>query len=726
MFNNLRKQIASIIAPTNNSMSLPGEFRRFGSKAMHPDWTQVVMSDEDLYTGYSFAAIRNRATFVARIATDNVTTESNDQQEDFTHPHLKAISTSPTFSDYAFWYAISTYLDLEGWFPLMAIRNFSANRFGAVKEFKLLNPYQVRRVIKVNEGVVTIGGYIESKNGYIREIPPELIIDIRELNPFDDNTPFSMSDAAKESQFTLKTAGDYTRHTMKHNINAPGILSTDVVLPDQDFSNFVARVRDNTKGEPIFGNGKGSIDWKDMNVDLSKASLKEVNELNREALSAVYGVSKTVLGIEQSGTTRETAKVQKDLLIEGQILPRIQLIIDSMNQDYQNHYKNEYAINDAKIIVSNPTATDHDADIKDIEAKQKKSELYNTLIDKGYPPRKASDYIDGKIGIADLGKPKPTKIDPPPTTQEHIHADDQTFEIKKNEIDSESGLIQSQESSLKNAVINLDQHLVGDSITRLQMKLNSNAQSVTTDDVLSETDKNQYIDELTAVLLVFYGVVMQFEGGKSMRKRTSEYALTGQFTLDQTTKKYIKNISQKVADSHINTVVDDILVTARASALEGKSQTEIIRDIREKYNQTISETRAKAIARTETNRAFTRAQYEADRQFIKQNKLGKQAYKRWKTRSDNPCQFCKSLANGPLIKFNDAFADLGDNIEVDGKTLPVNFETIQAGNAHTNCSCIYELVILDADNSINEIEDRVKEKESKLNKEIDQILEVLK
>jgi len=109
-------------------MSLPCEFRRFGSKAMHPDWTQVVMSDEDLYTGYSFAAIRNRATFVARIATENVTTESNDQTKDFEHPHLQAISSSPTFSDYAFWYAISTYLDLEGWFPLMAIRNFSATR----------------------------------------------------------------------------------------------------------------------------------------------------------------------------------------------------------------------------------------------------------------------------------------------------------------------------------------------------------------------------------------------------------------------------------------------------------------------------------------------------------------------------------------------------------------------------------------------------------------------
>jgi len=212
---------------------------------------------------------------------------------------------------------------------------------------------------------------------------------------------------------------------------------------------------------------------------------------------------------------------------------------------------------------------------------------------------------------------------------------------------------------------------------------------------LTETEKNQYIDELIAVLVIFYGVVMQFEGSKSMRKRTSEYTMTGQFTLDQTTKKYIKNISEKVADSHINTVVDDILVTARASALEGKSQAEIIRDIRDKYNETISETRAKTIARTETNRAFTRAQYEADRQFIKQNKLSKRAYKRWKTRSDNPCEFCKSLENGPLIKFADAFADLGDDIEVDGKTLPVNFETIEAGNAHTNCSCIYELVLLD-------------------------------
>ena len=702
MFNKLRQQIVNLIQPkAENSMSLPNQYLRYGSKVMNPDWTQVVMSDEDLYTGYSFAAIRNRATFVARIALENVTTESTDESQDFEHPHLQAISKSPTFSDYQFWYTISTYLDLEGWFPLLAIRNYNGSRYGAIKEFKLLSPYQVRRVVKVNDetGAITVGGYVESRKGYIRELPAEMMIDIRELNPFDSDKPFSMSDAAKESQFTLKTAGDYTRHSLKHNINAPGIMTTDVVLPDTDFANFVARVKNNVKGEPIFGNGKGAIDWKDMNIDLSKASLKEINELNRESLSAVYGVSKTVLGIEQSGTTRETAKVQKDLLIEGQVLPRIQLIIDSLNQDYRNNYANEYSTNEAEIIVSNPTATDHEAEIKDVEAKQKQSELYNTLLDKGYSPRKVADYIEGKITIADLGKPKAPKPAEPPTPPEeteeqlHIHYAPAVVE-KKNEVDNESGLVQSQESLLKNAVINIDQHLVGDAIVRISKKIKNDI-TVSEDDLITKSEKNQYIDELIAVLVVFYGVIMQFQGGKSMRRRMTELAMTGNFTLDQTTRKYIKKISEKVADSHINTVIDDILVTAREAALQGKGQAEIIREIKKKYDQTVSETRAKAIARTETNRAFTRAQYEADRQFIKQNKLSKRAYKRWKTRSDNPCDFCKSLANGKLIPFSTAFAKLGDDIEVDGKVLPVNFEALEAGNAHTNCSCIYELVILE-------------------------------
>ena len=145
MLEKLRKNLASFIAPQKNAMNLPREFLKYGNqKTMGPDWTQVVMSDKDLYTGYGYAAITRRANKVARTALENIRTDA--ETDDFTHPYLEAISNSTTFSDYAFWRDISTFLDLEGVYYLMALRASKGKRIGNVLEFKMLNPYNIRRV----------------------------------------------------------------------------------------------------------------------------------------------------------------------------------------------------------------------------------------------------------------------------------------------------------------------------------------------------------------------------------------------------------------------------------------------------------------------------------------------------------------------------------------------------------------------------------------------------
>ena len=139
--------------------------------------------------------------------------------------------------------------------------------------------------------------------------------------------------------------------------------------------------------------------------------------------------------------------------------------------------------------------------------------------------------------------------------------------------------------------------------------------------------------------------------------------------------------------------MDDLYKIAYEAAQKGMSQIEIINEIKNKYSYDISETRAKTVARTETNRAFTRAQYEADKQFVEQNGLEGKVFKQWHTRSDNPCEFCQALEDEGLVPFEDTFRDIGQSITVDGKSLDVNFESLEAGNAHPNCSCDYELVI---------------------------------
>lgn len=691
MLKQFRKSLAKFIAPALNSMSLPSQFLRYGNrKPMLPDWTEVVMSDEDFYTGYSYAAITKRANKVAQIALNNVTTES--KQDDFEHPYLGIINKSSSFSDYEFWRDLSIYTDLEGVFYLLAVRNFDGDRYGDIQYFKILNPYNVRRIL--DPETLEVKGYVETRMGYIREIPKELIISKRDLNPFDENRTYSITDGAKENQFTLKTSKDFTRHALKHNINAPGVLTTDVILEEPEFVNFTERVKNHTKGEPIFGNGKGAITWESMAMDIPKA-MPEIADSNRDELFAVFGMSKTMMGIEESGTTRDTSRVQREIFIEDQIIPRIQMILDALNQDYIDHYPQEYARTGAEMSVDNPMAVDHEADIKDTEAKQKQADLYDSLLKAGYDPDLVAQYVDGKIGVDKLGIPDrpavPAQLlgagDDSGSEENHLH-------VKKNAVEDEnlSGIITQQQGALENAIVNIDQELTAIAITRVEKATNAFEEE---SDVITPTEKKAKINELEAVLVAFYGIVMSLRGGEVMRSRMGEFGLAGTFTLDAAVKRYIKDVSKKVATSHINTVSNDIYKTAREVALTGADQREIVNAIKEKYAQVISETRAKTISRTETNRAFTRAQYDADREFIKQNKLGKRAYKRWVTRSGNPCEFCQSLSDEGLIPFSQDFRGLGSSITVDGKTLDIDFEALQAGNAHPNCSCIYELVILD-------------------------------
>jgi len=606
---------------------------------------------------------------------------------------------------------------LEGVYYLMALRNFDGQRNGNVVEFKLLNPYNIRRVLSGDQ--LTVAGYVETRKGKIRELPVEMIIPIWDLNPFDEDKPFSMGDAASEAQFTLRTAGDYTRHSLRHNINAPGILSTDVILPEEDFKQFTERVKNNTKGEPLFGNGKGAITWDSMNVELSKAALKDVNDMNRQALFAVAGESKTTMGIEESGTTRETARVQRELNMEDHILPRIQLIIDALNLDYLNRYPDQFKSNEAFILVDNPMAIDHENDLKETKVKQGQYDLYISLINRGYESELAAKFVQGEVTLDQLGEPtKEPMIDP--NVRAKLQLEEEPVE---NQV-SQSGLIQQQEGALKNAIVNAETQLTAEVVRNLASKKTKNDIDFDVVSLLSDATKRGATNEIIAILTQFYGIVFSFEGTTQMRRRLKEFGLSGQFTLGGDAKLDIKNLARKVADSHVDTISNDLLTTVREAALKGDSIDQIIDKVTTAHSSEITKTRATTIARTETNRAFTRAQYEADRQFIEQNNLQGRVFKQWRTRSDNPCPFCEALeAEGPK-PFFDSFRDLGDTIKAGDQVLEIGFEALEAGNAHPNCACQYELII-HQDNALSEMEKKYEEMD-KRTKEAKQLLEDIK
>lgn len=402
-----------------NSLANPAaDFLRFGNRAkpIYQDWSQVEMSDQDMYTGYSYAAIDKRANrgailgknFLYTKGSDSLMDQANAEGTQIIHPYLPLISESVDFSENEFWYGISTYLDLEGIYYLMAVRAVGTNedgtsKVGAVQKFSMMNPYQVHRVVKEADG--TVGGYIESKDGMYREIPKEMIIEIRKLNPFENDLPYSMTDAAKESQFTLKQAGDYTRHSIKGNINAPGAITTDVVLEDHIFDNFVSRIQNHDKGEPLYGNGSGAVNWSSMQIDLDKAALDTINDIHRSVLFSVAGVNDVMMGHQEAGTGREVSKTQKDDFTENAVMPQIEKIIDALNLDYRKWYNNDWVDDKYEIALDNPLESDRDAELKDIEIRQNEHDMVVALVGMGYEFDLAAKYAHGDITLLELGEP---------------------------------------------------------------------------------------------------------------------------------------------------------------------------------------------------------------------------------------------------------------------------------------------------------------------------------
>ena len=427
------------VQKTDNSVFKSArDFLRNGSRErLYPTWSDIKMSDSDMYRGYSYAVIQKRGNKVASLAKNNLKTwakpevvdEFQKKGETPFHPYLKLIEDSTKFTEKQFWKNISIYLDLAGRYYLGVIRNEVRPLNPKLPtittdptEFIMLNPYEIRRVVDKNGQVA---GYIERKSdGRYREWPLHQIIEIRELNPFDpDNSQWAMTDAAKNAVYTINQSGDYTRQSLNGNIDAPGIITTDVLLTDEDFANFKARITQHTKGEPLFGNGTGAINWDSMQIDLDKAALLDINEINRTELFAVSGTSKTSLGIEQSGTTRETARVQSEQFVSDTAQPRLEDIVDFLNLDYKKHYKREYDKTGYKIEVESAVGKDYDTEQKATALKQSQFQLAMQLVQAGYTTETAYQFAEGEIDFADLelekGLDKPKNPEQPEDPDEN-------------------------------------------------------------------------------------------------------------------------------------------------------------------------------------------------------------------------------------------------------------------------------------------------------------------
>lgn len=806
---------------TNNSGYDPNTFLKYGSRRMPSTWTTPEITDEDFYTGYGFAVVNKRANrsvvlgkkFLFTDATEDIIQKANDKGTRVVHPYLSLIRDSVDFAERDFWYDISTYLDLEGIYYLMAVRTVSGSgKVGNIQKFSLLNPYWVRAVVNKDGD---LGGYVENNPSKgQREIPKEMIIPIKLLNPFDPSKPYSLADAARDSQFTIKQANDFARESINGNLNAPGILSSAIELPDDQFDNFVSRIKDHSRGEPLFGNGAGTVTWVDMQADLDKAALDKINSINRDALLAVSGTSKSGMGVEEAGAGREVSRTQKDDFTENAIMPQIENIIDALNLDYRKFYNDQYTKNKYVISLDNPLETDRDAESKDVEIRDAEFKLLESLIAAGYDYDIASKYAKGLISITDLGEPSNPKapvteptppVDTTPTgdgtdpNNPATPADPtaQSYEGKKfevyqgypvplvqylgenadqiNPISEKGSFVYSTEEGFKSVRINhleeADNVLIAvvDENTFIKLaEFRQNADKVAIIAKLNKRYKNQpvaikkkisfdhshdvydiiknaafdkqtqldssthdlltsaqaaednlfnwYLDQissgvthphptsldpfingLTLPFAVYFTVLFPIYASYRVQQTANQLDIKDIPVIAMTdeVKQTVNDFARKEATSHINTLQSDLENALAIIRTKSSDPSEIKQMFEQAYTQ-IRERRSTTISNSAALKIFNISQYEADLQFLTRVGLLDQAYKVLFSLTGDPCPFCAQLiaeSTANPIPFTDAFASVGQTLDVDGKKFHFDYEDIIAGNVHPNCRCAYKLVV---------------------------------
>lgn len=603
----------------------PNDFLRYGTKTetLYPTWSQVKMSDRDMYKGYSYAAIQRRANGVADIALNYIRTSVNDktlesfteQQETPVHPYLKLIQESTNFTEKEFWTTISIYLDLAGRYYLGCVRKQGrANSnlpsvLSDIKKFVLLNPYEVNRVINPNTGEVS--GYIEHKpDGRERIWDNYQIIELRELNPFDWTQFYSVTDAAKENIFTLKQSGDYTAKSLDGNLKTPGIIATDIQLSPEEFADFRARIVNSREGEPIFANGGGHITWEPMNVDLDKSALSSVNEMNRTELFSAMGMSKTSMGIEESGTTRETARVQNENAATKTYKPRVDFIVGCLTKDYKQKYPREFKLTGYDMYVDSVIEADYDTEIKAVQLRQAQSDLANALIQQGYTPEVSAQYVQGEIELGDLVASEKNEVQSPvdeqsqPANPLEVSAQtpieplqgDSGSNMGDESSTEQSGLTgdasgQESENSIvvNNSItdeLDLDNYNPADLDEKQSNELNeayekfltnvrkverqiineSSSQLIqnnfTESDFLDGEKKESFVDRLVNFYKQYWWIAFPLFANILTNKRNNEFGARHEFVVTNDIENTLDQTAKEVSEGHVNTIIKDVVLTA--------------------------------------------------------------------------------------------------------------------------------------------------------------------
>lgn len=504
--------------PQKNSIS--NDFLRRGSVKSNNTIQLDKQLDPDLeISGWFWAALNIRTNTFAEFCEDNLITEAKNKTEQI-HPYLKLVKDKNTKPEFEFWHDLLMDYDIYGDAYVFVLRRVVYNDEkvnGKRSIYHIGRPTAIealdsKHVTTYKDSYGNVLGYKEWIDAtHYREFLPEQVIHIRNLHPLNHQSPYSIFDACKDYQYTLSKSAKFAQSALLNNMNTPGILSTDEILNDEEYDNLVSRVNGHEPGKVIISDGTGQLHYSPISQDIDKSALPSLSEISRQTIFAVTGTSKTVLGIEESGVTRQTSKAQLEKFTSITIHPLARKFISAFNFDYRKFYSEEYDISGIKIETK--AIFDADETIAQFNAQKMLFDDVTEITYSGYTKESAEDFMYGNIPFTSLQEETKTEdfVDEQESVDDSQDFSSESLPEDTGETESEEMVNPSSEEN-KNTEITLENqqselnHTHSDDYINKALRLHTNEQGEIDDygkEIQTKVDraKNSLLNEIRGAQL---------------------------------------------------------------------------------------------------------------------------------------------------------------------------------------------------------------------------------
>ena len=600
------------------TQSIANDFLRRGSVKVLQKLEQDKAFDPDTtIKGYLYAALNFRKENFADFCEENIVCEDKNN-EGLKHPYLELIENSKVEDEYEFWRDLINDYDMTGEAFIFLLRRVvysneivpghkrKVDHIGLPTAIEQIDAKKMTILRNDNNEIV---GYRERlDSGHVRDFLPEQIIRVYNKHPFDPDKVLSIFDACKDYQYTINKGSEFTQAALLNNTNSPGIVSTETTLTQEEYDNLVARINGHEPGKWIVTDGASKLNFTSLDQTLDKLALPDLTDVNRQTIFAVTGTSKTVLGIEESGTTRDTAKVQDAKFIKKTIRPLAKRFLSALNFDYRVSYPEKYAVQKLRLTLKNGTDPAEDAELY----ASQKALFDNTLeiVYSGYSAESAEQFMNGEIDFTEMkldgndaddidtesedqdgnpgtdgGNDEPNDNPDDETTNNgideqelekidienqatHIHDDaisddyidrilNQHFE--NGELSEYGKLVKTQSIKAKNDLLKEVRRIQLDAIKNANAKLQVN--NFDYKDIRTEEDQKSLFKRLYNAFRKYWFLMVPLVGRERLAENKALLGLDADVNLLGTAsvQKFVKDMAEREAKSHVDTIYNSIL-----------------------------------------------------------------------------------------------------------------------------------------------------------------------